>query len=433
MGLNKAVDPNTADCPQYSRIFVIFNKQDPLTESELTNLFSRFGNIEGIYIVNDKTTNLSKGFAYIKFSKMSEAMLAIEEMNKMEIESHEGTLYVRVAKNITDGKYAEEITPDQLRRLFVTIPKGIEEEEVRDVFSVFGEIIEFRMFKPKVETDERSNLIYITFKRVSSTAKALEDVNKQDGYKVRIATPQALRSKLSKSNEVAANFNSSLHVTCSSVLTIDLISRLFDIAPGFKSVELISIKGPLSQYIVSYETPFAAMYARNKYNCLEYPMGDYLIVNSCTNKNTARIVPPLIGKRDYSGDPVINESIPTKVPLIASVPIDTTPLVLTPICSVPLPPYRTKLPKSAYTETSGQRLFFTFHPGVPRMSAIDDAFCRFGNYCGAHIIPNKNFGYAYFACPHSADRALQKLNESYINMMKISVSIAKPKPVDNNK
>lgn len=67
--------------------------------------------------------------------------------------------------SITDGKYAEEITPDQLRRLFVTIPKGIEEEEVRDVFSVFGEIIEFRMFKPKVETDERSNLIYITFKR----------------------------------------------------------------------------------------------------------------------------------------------------------------------------------------------------------------------------------------------------------------------------
>lgn len=35
------------------------------------------------------------------------------------------------------------------------------------------------------------------------------------------------------------------------------------------------------------------------------------------HRNTARIVPPLIGKRDYSGDPVINESIPTKVPLIA--------------------------------------------------------------------------------------------------------------------
>ena len=67
------------DKPAFSRIFVICGKQH--TTDDLRRVFGGVGTIEDIWVVKDKTTKENRGLAYIKYAKMSEACLAIEQMN----------------------------------------------------------------------------------------------------------------------------------------------------------------------------------------------------------------------------------------------------------------------------------------------------------------------------------------------------------------
>ena len=57
------------------------------TSDDLRAIFERFGNLEDVWVVKDKFTKESRGVAYIKFSKMSEATHAVEEMDGKAIDS----------------------------------------------------------------------------------------------------------------------------------------------------------------------------------------------------------------------------------------------------------------------------------------------------------------------------------------------------------
>ena len=67
------------DDPPNSRLFIVCGKS--ITEDEFKEAFEVFGEIEEIWVLKDKVTNEPKGVTYIKFSKTSEAALAMEEMN----------------------------------------------------------------------------------------------------------------------------------------------------------------------------------------------------------------------------------------------------------------------------------------------------------------------------------------------------------------
>ena len=71
--------PNKYDDPPNSRLFIVCGKS--ITEDEFKEAFEVFGIIEEIWVLKDKVTNEPKGVTYIKFSKTSEAALAMEEMN----------------------------------------------------------------------------------------------------------------------------------------------------------------------------------------------------------------------------------------------------------------------------------------------------------------------------------------------------------------
>ena len=66
------------DAPPNSRLFIICAKD--LTEENFKDAFEAHGTIEKIDIHKDKNGN-SKGLAYIKFSKTSEAAHALEQLN----------------------------------------------------------------------------------------------------------------------------------------------------------------------------------------------------------------------------------------------------------------------------------------------------------------------------------------------------------------
>lgn len=80
------------DEPPNSRLFVVTSRS--ITEDELRESFSVYGDIHGVWVVKDKQTKESKGIAYVKFAKSSQACLAMEEMHGRVLV--EGTKPVKV-------------------------------------------------------------------------------------------------------------------------------------------------------------------------------------------------------------------------------------------------------------------------------------------------------------------------------------------------
>ncbi|EAX11045.1 developmentally regulated RNA-binding protein 1, isoform CRA_b [Homo sapiens] len=76
-GFRPGVD--SLDEPPNSRIFLVISKYTP--ESVLRERFSPFGDIQDIWVVRDKHTKESKGIAFVKFARSSQACRAMEEMH----------------------------------------------------------------------------------------------------------------------------------------------------------------------------------------------------------------------------------------------------------------------------------------------------------------------------------------------------------------
>lgn len=54
------------------------------SEDELNSLFSSHGNVTDIFIVKDKFTDRSKGFAFVTMDTVESAQSAIEQLNEFE-------------------------------------------------------------------------------------------------------------------------------------------------------------------------------------------------------------------------------------------------------------------------------------------------------------------------------------------------------------
>lgn len=67
-----------------------------VTEEELRNLFSAYGQIESVRIITDKFTGQSKGFGFVEMASGEEAQKAIEGVNGMKLSGR--TLIVNDAR-----------------------------------------------------------------------------------------------------------------------------------------------------------------------------------------------------------------------------------------------------------------------------------------------------------------------------------------------
>ena len=101
-------DTNSDEAPPNSRLFIIGAKD--LTEEDFRDAFETHGTIEKVEIHRDKNGN-SKGLAYIKFSKTSEAAHALEQLNGRCIGNHPRPLKVLVANN-RDQNYKTRFVED---------------------------------------------------------------------------------------------------------------------------------------------------------------------------------------------------------------------------------------------------------------------------------------------------------------------------------
>ena len=125
---------NKYDDPPNSRLFIVCDKK--ITEDEFRDAFEPYGVIEEIWILKDRSSGESKGIVYIKFTKTSEAALAVEEMNGKCVANCPRPMKVMIAHSRDQGSRRENNEEERLFRLFVVIPKVFLTTFRRSVFSI---------------------------------------------------------------------------------------------------------------------------------------------------------------------------------------------------------------------------------------------------------------------------------------------------------
>ncbi|KAF4026343.1 hypothetical protein G4228_018378 [Cervus hanglu yarkandensis] len=175
-GFRPGVD--NLDEPPNSRIFLVISKYT--SESVLRERFSPFGEIQDIWVVRDRHTKESKGIAFVKFARSSQACRAMEEMHGQCLTpSDTKPIKVFIAQSRSSGSH-RDVEDEELTRIFVMIPKSYTEEDLREKFKVFGDIEYCSIIKNKV-TGESKGLGYVRYLKPSQAAQAIENCDRSHG------------------------------------------------------------------------------------------------------------------------------------------------------------------------------------------------------------------------------------------------------------
>ncbi|XP_052683190.1 RNA-binding protein 45-like [Crassostrea angulata] len=171
--------------PPNSRLFILCGKG--IREDTFRDAFGKFGTVEDIWIVKDRRTMEEKGVVYIKFSKASEAALAMEEMNMKTLPGHPKPLKVLIASSKREGAVRDPREDEKNLRLFVICPKSYSKEDLKKEFEKFGDIDSVMVVSDK-HSGERKGFGYVRFHRPYHAALAFE--NCDPSFKPKFADPK---------------------------------------------------------------------------------------------------------------------------------------------------------------------------------------------------------------------------------------------------
>ncbi|XP_078320418.1 RNA-binding protein 45-like isoform X1 [Crassostrea virginica] len=171
--------------PPNSRLFILCGKG--IKEEAFKEAFEKFGTVEDIWIVKDRKTNEEKGVVYVKFSKASEAALAMEEMNMKTLPGHPKPLKVLVASSKREGAVRDPREDEKNLRLFVICPKSYTKDDLKKEFEQYGDIDSVMVVSDK-HTGEKKGFGYIRFHRPYHAALAFE--NCDPSFKPKFADPK---------------------------------------------------------------------------------------------------------------------------------------------------------------------------------------------------------------------------------------------------
>jgi len=480
------VRDNTDESPPNSRLFVICGKD--LTEDDFKDAFEAHGTVEKIEIHKDKNGN-SKGLAYIKFSKTSEAAHALEQLNGRCIGNHPRPLKVLIASNKEQypksrGGYAgaggggsyslngnSKEDEDRLLRLFVVVPKDKLEDDIKEYFSTFGDVQYVNIVKDK-ETKKSRGFAYVKYYRMIHAAAAFESCDR--AYKPVFAEPRPPKPPtdlpmvsghhpmmMSPSNSPhrplthTASSESGgscvLQVLCSLRMTEDQLWRLFDLVPGLDYCELYrDVRNNRAVGGAVYTNARSASYARDKLHGFEYPPGERLIVKFDTSgshqgsengwhSNGAGPPPMYGGHGQYTGGSSDNGGVMGATQMMRGVhlsppgpqpqPQGPAPYIYDPsYCSIALPP---PLPLAHRECPVVERLFLVCSPSLPPVYVVKDVFSRFGGLIDLYFLNGKKCGYALFSTEEGAAKALNTMNGQEICGVRLKVMTAEPRRMSN--
>uniref|UniRef100_A0AAV2JJD6 RRM domain-containing protein n=1 Tax=Knipowitschia caucasica TaxID=637954 RepID=A0AAV2JJD6_KNICA len=424
------------DDPPNSRLFIVSSRT--VTEDQIRDSFSVYGDIQGVWLVKDKNTKESKGVAYVKFAKSSQACLAMETMNGRLLGEGTKPIKVFIAQSRNSSKH-RDVEDEDLTRIFVMIPKTFSEEDLVQTFKEYGDI-EYAIVIKNKTTGESKGLGYVRYYKPSQAALAIENCDRT--YKAVVAEPRTKdRGGEDYSNASAPYGNSgdtmnqynfptagdttgyqyldyrsgdytrTVMVSTRAALSQEQFFSLFDLIPGLEYCELQRDYG---QALIRYNNLGSAVYAKEKLNGFEYPPGNRLVVayvedgedrTSSVNRIAAQYVASQMMSTVWSGTSSGHMKSPqgysSMGPVASRVQTD-----------VNLPAPQKLAPRDSQSK---ERLFVVFSPSVLPLDVLEDVFSRFGSLIEVHLVPGRKVGYMKYADKQCADDAMAALHGRFVN------------------
>uniref|UniRef100_A0A3B3ZBF0 RRM domain-containing protein n=1 Tax=Periophthalmus magnuspinnatus TaxID=409849 RepID=A0A3B3ZBF0_9GOBI len=415
------------DDPPNSRLFIVSSRT--VTEEQIRDSFSAYGDIQGIWLVKDKNTKESRGVAYVKYAKSSQACLAMETMNGRLLGEGTKPIKVFIAQSRNSSKH-RDVEDEDLTRIFVMIPKTFTEEDLVQTFKEYGDI-EYAIVIKNKTTGESKGLGYVRYYKPSQAALAIENCDKS--YKAVVAEPRtksgtgedygtataaymnsgdSFRQSSAYSYQYldyrSGEYTRSLMVSTRAALSQEQFFALFDLIPGLEYCELQRDYG---QALIRYNNLGSAVYAKEKLNGFEYPPGNRLVVARFFSIRSRETVSLMLSVcvQGYSAVGPVSTRIQT---------------------DVNLPPPQKLAPRDSQSK---ERLFVVFTPTVLPLDVLEDVFCRFGSLIEVHLVPGRKVGYMKYADKQCADEAMAMLHGRFVNGVKMKVMLADPPREESHK
>ncbi|XP_023599211.1 RNA-binding protein 45 [Myotis lucifugus] len=427
-GFRPGVD--NLDEPPNSRIFLVISKYTP--ESVLRERFSPFGEIQDIWVVRDKHTKESKGIAFIKFARSSQACRAMEEMHGRCLGPYDTKPIKQMRRILQIWTYINETDISISGGLFFTpcakeeVP-GTAPTTVDTPTSPTRGTEGFRaiLAEPKNKASESSEQDYYSNMRQETL-----------GHEPRINMfpfeQQPEFSNFDKNdNRGQEAISKRLSVVSRVPFTEEQLFSIFDIVPGLEYCEVQ--RDPYSNYghgVVQYFNVASAIYAKYKLHGFQYPPGNRIGVSFIDDGNNAtdllrKMATQMVAAQLASvvwNNPSQQQLLQFGGSSGSQLPQIQTDVVL-PSCKKKAPP-----------ETSvKERLFIVFNPHPLPLDVLEDIFCRFGNLIEVYLVSGKNVGYAKYADRISANDAISTLHGKILNGVRLKVMLADSPREESNK
>ncbi|KOB69334.1 RNA-binding protein 45 [Operophtera brumata] len=378
---NKTEGPFTNE-EKFKRLFIKVQKS--ITENEIREHFSRFGEVASVHLQKDKTgTDQCRGFAYVNYTTFLDAAKAYEQC---------------------DNKY---------RPIFATPKDELKRPRISD----------------EIDNYQNNYLNGMTSWRDDSfdyRSYPKNDFDKRDAITSMITTkPRSFDT---------------INVTCSPAVPQRCIEQLFNIIPGVVNFRFVTEFNE-NKAIIKYDTEVGAAHAIEVLNCYQFPSGEVITVKpvdsplSQAANNLSEIVNSFKNAKDSSRDMLqLAEAIAQASNLIkAATSKESHPESSNDfeyICGVKVP--LTK-PLASKSSKLAKRCFIVLKPLPPPHHVLQNIFCRFGDLIDVAVFPNKTFGFAKYASARAAEEAMRTLHEATLYGIKFKVVEADDKPSKEDK
>uniref|UniRef100_A0A8D0GNF2 RNA binding motif protein 45 n=1 Tax=Sphenodon punctatus TaxID=8508 RepID=A0A8D0GNF2_SPHPU len=440
-GVGFQLSAERQDEPPNSRVFLVLGKDT--SEALIRDRFARFGEIQRVWLVRDKRTRESKGIAFVKFARSSQACRAMEEMHGQSLAADTKPIKAFIAQSRASGSH-RDLEYEELTRIFVMIPKSYTEEELRDKFKIYGDVEYCSVIRNRatgeskaalaIEECDRSYRAILADPKNKSSESFEHEYSAGSTRQEPMGQPEfcSLEKNETRGREVISK---RLSVISRLPFVQEQIFSLFDLVPGLEYCDtqrdVFSNQG---HAVIQYSSAASAVYAKHKLHGFEYPPGNRLIVifledgtdgSDLIRKMATQVVTAQVSSMMWNNNPVGQQYMASPVyGRRSSSPL--TPLQTDAI----LPSCRRKASLEASTK---ERLFVVFNPYPLHMDILDDLFCRFGHLIEVYLVAGKNVGYVKFADRTSASDAIAALHGKTVNGVRLKVMLADSPREESNK
>jgi len=195
---------NNSDEPPDAKKLYVAGVQYTCTEDIISSFFARFGTVETVTIMKDRTTGRSRGFCFVSFVDVGPVadVLAEHAQTKLEMEGRTLDLKAAMPRGAVGGGFGGSMV--QPKKLFVAgLDTSTTEETFQSHFAQFGVVAEAYIQKDR-STGVSRGFGFVTYDSKQGVDKAMNAIHTVDGAqldcKLAVPKPQMMRQQQERDN-----------------------------------------------------------------------------------------------------------------------------------------------------------------------------------------------------------------------------------------